>query len=83
MNQRRKSADPEGGAHGCATFFYEAGCRLEKSLRQRIARLALYGEAFFFASVSLTRAIHGARPFGASFAVRARSCARSDAYQKK
>jgi hypothetical protein len=46
------SADPEGGAHGCATFFYEAGCRLEKSLRQRMTWLALYGEAFFFASVS-------------------------------
>jgi hypothetical protein len=52
MNLPRQTADPEGVAHGCATFFYEAGCRLEKSLRQRIARLALYGEAFFFASVS-------------------------------
>jgi hypothetical protein len=26
-------ADPEGGAQGCAPFFYEAGCRLEKSRR--------------------------------------------------
>jgi len=40
------SVDPEGGAHGCAPFFYEAGCRLEKSRRQRLARLALYEEAF-------------------------------------
>ena len=45
-------ADPEGAAHGCAAFFYEAGCRLEESLRQGIDWLALYGEAFFFASVS-------------------------------
>jgi hypothetical protein len=52
MNQHRESADPEGGAHGCATFFYEAGCRLEKSPRQGIDWLALYGEAIFFASVS-------------------------------
>ncbi|WP_386710171.1 hypothetical protein [Luteimonas notoginsengisoli] len=27
-------ADPEGAAHGCAAFFYEAGSRLEKSLRR-------------------------------------------------
>lgn len=44
---------------------------------------ALIGETFFFGSVSLTRTIHGARPFGAGFAVRVRSCARSGVYQKK
>jgi hypothetical protein len=41
------SADPEGGAHGCAPFFYEAGCRLEKSLRNAtLLREVCTGKAF-------------------------------------
>jgi hypothetical protein len=40
-------ADPEGGAHGCAPFFYGAGCPLEKSLRYCTSRREVCtGKAF-------------------------------------
>jgi hypothetical protein len=40
-------ADPEGAAHGGAAFLYEAGCRLEKSLRNpTLLRELCTGKAF-------------------------------------
>jgi hypothetical protein len=48
MNFPRHPGDPEGGAHACAAFFYEAGCRLEKSLRRStLLREVCTGKAFF------------------------------------